>query len=161
MSQIETPLTAILIVVCLTLFTTTVVNNNAERIAKEAADKAAEEQAIKDAKRDSAIAARSLDVTVMHDNDPQTSTLLVSLDASSSYDNENDSMEYYWEQFSGNNVAEIRDTREQAVLSFEAEAGNYGFKLTVTDNYGSSCTDTHWVNVAPEPNTCPVVIIKD
>ena len=161
MSQIETPLTVILISVCLTLFTYSVVNGNAERIEKEASDKALAEQMVLDAKRDSSIAARSLDVTIRHDNDPQTYTRSIVLFASSSYDPERDTMEYYWEQFSGNNVAEIKDSREESVLNFVAEAGNYGFKLTVTDNYGESCADTHWVNVAPEPNTCPVVIIKN
>ena len=161
MSQIETPLTVILISVCLTLFTYSVVNGNAERIEKEASEKALAKQMLLDAKRDSAIAARSLNVEVKHDKDPQTNIIPVVLYASSSYDNERDSMEYYWEQFSGNNVAEIKDSREESVLNFNAEAGNYGFKLTITDNYGASCTDTHWVNVAPEPNTCPVVIIKN
>jgi hypothetical protein len=161
MSQIETPLTVILISVCLTLFTYSVVNNNAERIEREAAEKALAEQMILDAKRDSAIAARSLNVEIKHDRDPQTNIISVALYASSSYDNERDSMEYYWEQFSGNNVAEIKDSREESVLTFDAQAGNYGFKLTITDSYGASCTDTHWVNVAPEPNSCPVVIIKN
>ena len=161
MSQIETPLTVILISVCLTLFTYGVVNGNAERIAKEASDKALAEKEALDARRDSAIAARSLDVTIIHDRDPKTYTRPVALYAFSSYDNEGDSLEYYWEQFSGNNVAEIKDSREESVLRFVAEAGNYGFKLTVTDNYGESCADTHWVNVAPEPNSCPVVIIKN
>ena len=161
MSQIETPLTAILISVCLTLFTYSVVNGNAERLEKAASDKAAAEQMILDAKRDSAVAARSLDIEIIHDKDPETNIIPVILYASSSYDNERDSLEYYWEQFSGNNVAEIKDSREGSVLNFDAEAGNYGFKLTITDSYGASCTDTHWVNVAPEPNSCPVVIIKN
>ena len=161
MSQIETPSTAILISVCLTLFTYSVVNGNAERLEKAASDKAAAEQMILDAKRDSAVAARSLDIEIIHDKDPETNIIPVILYASSSYDNERDSLEYYWEQFSGNNVAEIKDSREGSVLNFDAEAGNYGFKLTITDSYGASCTDTHWVNVAPEPNSCPVVIIKN
>ena len=59
-----------------------------------------------------------------------------------------------------NNVADINDSRKKSVLNFEAQSGNYGFELTVTDNYGASCTDTFWVNVSPEPNSCPVVIIK-
>ena len=161
MSQIETPLTAILVTICLTMFTYGVMNTNAERIAKAASEKALAEQEILDAKRDSAIAARSLNIAIIHDNDPETYIRTVALSAISSYDNENDSMTYYWEQFSGNNVANIKDTREQSVLTFDAEAGNYGFKLTVTDNYGASCTDTHWVNVSPEPNSCPVIVIKD
>ena len=161
MSQIETPLTVILTAVFLTLLTYGVMNENAERIAQEAADIALAEKMALDARRDASIAARSLDVTVKHDRDPKTYTIPVVLYAGSSYDNERDTMEYYWEQFSGNNVADIKDSREESVLSFEAEAGNYGFKLTITDNYGASCVDTHWINVDPEPNSCPVVIIKN
>ena len=161
MSKIETPLTVTLIFACLTLLTFSVVNGYNERIAKVESDKALAEKTMLEARRDSSIAARSLNTEVKHDKDPETNIIPVALYASSSYDNEQDSLQYYWEQFSGNNVAEIRDSREESVLEFDAEAGDYGFKLTITDSYGASCTDTHWVNVAPEPNSCPVVIIKN
>ena len=161
MSKIETPLTVILIFTCLILFAYSIVNGHNQGIAKVESDKALAEKIMLEARRDSSIAARSLDITIEHDNDPKTYMRSVVLSATSSYDNERDSMEFYWKQFSGNNVAEINDSREKSVLNFEAESGNYGFKLTVTDNYGASCVDTHWVNVAPEPNSCPVVIIKN
>ena len=161
MSNIETPLTTILIIVCFSLFSYGVVNSHNERIEKEISEKALAEKILLEARRDSSIAARSLNIEVKHDKDPETNIIPVLLYASSSYDNEQDSLQYYWEQFSGNNVAEIRDSREESVLEFDAEAGDYGFKLTITDTYGASCTDTHWVNVAPEPNSCPIVIIKD
>jgi len=157
MSKIETPLTVILIFTCLTLFAQSIVNGHNERIAKVESDKALK----LDEKKSAGIKARSLDITIEHDNDPKTYMRSVVLSATSSYDNERDSMEFYWKQFSGNNVAEINDSREKSVLNFEAESGNYGFELTVTDNYGASCVDTHWVNVAPEPNSCPVIIIKN
>ena len=161
MSKIETPLTVILISACLTFFAYSVVNGNNERIAKVESDRALAEKIMLDKKRSTEIEARSLNIEVKHDKDPETNIIPVLLYASSSYDNEQDSLQYYWEQFSGNNVAEIRDSREESVLEFDAEAGDYGFKLTITDTYGASCTDTHWVNVAPEPNSCPIVIIKD
>ena len=160
MSQIETPLTAILISVCLILFTYNVINLNAERIEKAASDKALAEQKTLDEARQLLIDARTLDVTVKHDNDPKTNTIAVVLSASSSYDNENDDMEYDWKQISGTNVADIRESSEKPVLNFDAKAGDYGFELTITDNYGASCVDTVLVNVDPEPNNCPVVIIK-
>ena len=161
MSKIETPLTVILIFTCLTLFAYSIVNGHNERIAKVESDKALAEKIMLEARRDSSIAARSLYIEVKHDKDPETNIIPVVLSATSSYDNERDSMEFYWNQFSGNNVADINDSREKSVLKFEAESGNYGFELTVTDNYGASCTDTFWVNVAPEPNSCPVVVIKN
>jgi hypothetical protein len=161
MSKIETPLTVILIFACLALLTFSVVNGHNERIAKLESDKALAEKTMLEARRDSSIAARSLDVEVTHDKDPKTNIIPIVLSAASSYDNERDSIQFYWKQFSGNNVAEIKDSREKSILNFEAEFGNYGFELTVTDNYGASCVDTHWVNVSPEPNSCPVVVIKN
>ena len=161
MSKIETPLTVILIFACLAFFSYSVVNGHNDRIAKVESDRAFAEKIMLDAKRSAKIEARSIDITIEHDNDPDTYLRSVVLSATSSYDNERDSMEFYWKQISGNNVADINDSREKSVLNFEAESGSYGFELTVTDNYGASCVDTHWVNVAPEPNSCPVIVIKN
>jgi chitinase len=160
MSQIETPLTTILIPVFLILFTYNVMSLNAERIEKAASEKALAEQTALDEARQLLIDARTLDVTVKHDNDPETNTIAIVLSAASSYDNENDDMKYYWKQISGTNVANIRESNREAVLNFDGKAGDYGFQLTITDNYGASCVDTVLVNVNPEPNSCPVVIIK-
>ena len=160
MSQIETPLTTVLIPVFLILFTYNVMNLNAERIEKAASEKALAEQTALDEARQLLIDARTLDVTVKHDNDPETNTIAIVLSAASSYDNENDEMKYYWKQISGTNVANIRESSREPVLNFDGKAGDYGFQLTITDNYGASCVDTVLVNVNPEPNSCPVVIIK-
>ena len=160
MSKIETPLTVILIFACLSLFTYSIVDGHNNRIAKAESERALAEKIILDEKRATEIASRSLNITIVHDNDPDTYEQSVVLSAAASYDNERDSMEFYWKQFSGNNVADINDTRKNSVLNFDAQSGNYGFELTVTDNYGASCTDTFWVNVSPEPNSCPVVVIK-
>jgi len=143
MSKIETPLTIILLVGFLILLTSHIMNGNAKK------------------ERQLLIDSRTLNVMVEHDNDPETKTIDVVLYADSSYDNENDDIEYYWKQISGND-ADIEGSREKSVLHFVAEAGDpYGFELTITDSYGASDLDTHWVNVDPEPNTSPVVIIKD
>ena len=160
MSKIETPLTVILIFACLYLFTYNIVDGHNNRIAKAESERALAEKIILDEKRATEIASRSLNIAIVHDNDPDTYEQSVVLSAAASYDNESDSMEFYWKQFSGNNVADINDTRKNSVLNFDAQSGNYGFELTVTDNYGASCTDTFWVNVSPEPNSCPVVVIK-
>ena len=159
MSQIETPLTTILIPILLILFTYNVTNLNAEKIEKAASEKALAEQIALDEARQLLIDARTLDVTVKHDNDPETNTIAIVLSAASSYDNENDDMKYYWKQISGTNVANIRESSREPVLNFDGKAGDYGFQLTITDNYGASCVDTVLVNVNPEPNSCPVVII--
>ena len=160
MSQIETPLTTILIPILLILFTYNVMNLNAEKIEKAASEKALAEQTALDEARQLLLDSRTLDVTVKHDNDPETNTIAIVLSAASSYDNENDEMKYYWKQISGTNVANIRESSREPVLNFDGKAGDYGFQLTITDNYGASCVDTVLVNVNPEPNSCPVVIIK-
>jgi len=160
MSKIETPLTFILIPICLALLSYGFISSNAERIEKEGLEKALAEQKVLEEAKQLLIDARTLDVTVKHDNDPETNTISIVLSASSSYDQENDSMEYYWKQISGTNIADINESRKEPVLNFDAKAGDYGFQLTITDNYGASCVDTVLVNVDPEPNTCPVVIIK-
>jgi len=161
MSKIETPLTVILIFACLTFFTYSAFKGHNERIAKVESDRDLAEEIMRDAKRNAKIESRSLHIMIEHDNDPDTYLRSVMLSATSSYDNERDSMAFFWKQFSGNNVADINDSRDKSVLIFEAESGDYGFELTVTDNYGASCVDTHWVNVSPEPNSCPVIIIKN
>jgi hypothetical protein len=160
MSKIETPLTFILIPICLALISYNFMSSNSERIEKVASDKALAEQQVLEENRQLLIDSRTLDVTVNHDNDPETNIISIVLSAAGSYDNENDSMEYYWKQISGTNIADINESRKEPVLNFDAKAGDYGFQLTITDNYGASCVDTVLVNVDPEPNTCPVVIIK-
>ena len=156
----EAKLTWILIPVFLVLFVWGY--NETIRAAQERAEAAAAaaELAERQAARQAVIDARTLNVEVQHDNDPSTNTISIALSATSSYDSENDEITYYWKQISGNNVADIRESRKESVLMFDGKAGDYGFELTVTDNYGESCVDTVLVEVAPEPNTCPVVIIK-
>ena len=160
MSKIERNLTIILIPVCLILFSYSTIKSNSERIEKEASDKALAEKIVLDAIRDSSIAARSLDVTVKHDKNPITNTIAVKLSASSSYDSEKDTMGYSWIQIGGPEAVDFKEGSKKSAVNFDATEGKYGFELTITDSYGVSCADTHWVNVAPEPNSCPVVIIK-
>ena len=160
MSKTETPLTFILIPICLALLSYSFMSSNFAKIEKEASDKALVEQQVLEEARQLLIDSRTLDVTVKHDNDPETNIISIVLSAAASYDKENDSMEYYWKQISGTNIADINESRKEPVLNFDAKAGDYGFQLTITDNYGASCVDTVLVNVDPEPNSCPVVIIK-
>ncbi len=159
MNQLERPLTLILAPLCLILFFYGYVQNE-KRIASEIL--AAEEAAYKLKKqqeRQAVIDAQTINIGVYHDNDPETNTIAVTLSAESSYDSEGDEIKYYWKQISGDNVAKIKETRREPVLIFDAKAGNYGFELAITDNYGASCVDTVYLEVSPEPNSCPVVRI--
>jgi hypothetical protein len=150
MSQIERPLTFILIPVCLVLLFYSYLENAKmiqERKEAVAAEKALQER---EEARQLLLDSRTLNVEVQHDNDPKTNNITIILSASSSYDNENDEMQYYWKQISGGNVADIRETRKESILNFDAKEGDYGFELTITDNYGASCLDTVLVEVTPQ-----------
>ena len=164
MSKIEKPITWILIPFFLSLpfvgcyFQHLCALENARIEAEQAILDAI---LLKEQERQALIDARTLRVQVNHDNNPNTNTLAVELSAASSYDNENDDMEYYWKQIAGTDVANIKESRKEPVLNFDAKEGNYEFQLTITDSYGAGCVDTVLVKVYPEPNSCPVVIIKD
>ena len=162
MSKIEKPITWILIPFFLSLpfvgcyFQHLCALENARIEAEQAILDAL---LLKEQEREALIDARTLRVQVNHDNNPNTNTLAVELSAASSYDNENDVMEYYWKQIAGTDVANIKESRKEPVLNFDAKEGSYEFQLTITDNYGAACVDTVLVKVYPEPNSCPVVII--
>ena len=165
MSKIENALTFILISVCLAVFTYSAMKNNSEKIEKETLERISFVEQFQKERYDSTVLARTLYVTVEHDKNPTTNTIAVKLSASSSYDNEKDTMGYSWKQIDGLHglvpTINFKEGSKKSVVSFDATEGNYGFELTVTDSYGVWCKDTQWVNVAPEPNSCPVVIIKD
>ena len=99
-------------------------------------------------------------VMVEHDNSPLTSTYPMILDATASYDPDvGDEIQYVWKQVSGPSV-DIRPNPFVGKVSFEGEAGEYTFELTVSDNYGSKATVVKTVVIEPEPNTPPVIDMK-
>ena len=163
MSKIETPITWILIFIFLSLpFAGCYYQHLCalENARIQAEQEVLDAILLKKQERQALIDARTLSVQVNHDNDPKTNIFAVELSATASYDNENDSIEYYWKQISGTNVANIKESRKEPVLNFDAKEGNYEFQLTITDSYGAGCVDTVLVKVYPEQNSCPVVIIK-
>jgi len=99
-------------------------------------------------------------VMVEHDNSPLTNTYPMILDATNSFDPDiGDEVQFVWKQISGDPV-EIRPNPFSGKVSFEAEAGEYTFELTVLDDYGSKATVTRTVVIEPEPNTPPVIDMK-
>tara|TARA_B100001540_G_scaffold312513_1_gene333774 strand:- start:487 stop:1044 length:558 start_codon:yes stop_codon:yes gene_type:complete len=99
-------------------------------------------------------------VMVEHDNSPLTNTYPMILDATNSYDPDvGDEVQFVWKQIAGEPV-EIRPNPFSGKVSFEAQAGEYTFELTVSDDYGSKATVTRTVIIEPEPNTPPVIDMK-
>lgn len=151
MKTIEAPLTAILIILCLGFIT----KHHMDKIKKEKEDakaaielqKAKEELARLEAER----AERTINFEVEHDSDPDTKTHVVTVSATGN-DEDNDDFTWEWEQTEGSQVDFDTDT---TYITFEAEAGKYKFVLTLTDVYGSSCSEYVIVDIAPEPNECP------
>ena len=82
------------------------------------------------------------------------------MDATNSFDPDvGDELQYVWKQISGTQV-EIMPNPFSGKVSFEAEAGEYTFELTVSDDYGSETTLTRTVVIEPEPNMPPVIDMK-
>tara|TARA_Y100001970_G_scaffold194022_1_gene235881 strand:- start:285 stop:842 length:558 start_codon:yes stop_codon:yes gene_type:complete len=108
-----------------------------------------------------AIAEREkIKVMIEHDNSPLTKTYPMIMDATSSFDPDvGDEIQYVWKQISGE-LVEIKPNPFSGKVSFEAEAGEYAFELTVSDDYGSKTTVTRTVVIEPEPNMAPVIDMK-
>ncbi len=108
-----------------------------------------------------AMAERSkVKVMVEHDNSPLTTTYPMILDATNSFDPDiGDQIQFIWKQIAGPPV-EIKPNPFAGKVSFEGEAGEYTFELTVSDDYGSEATVTRTVVIVPEPNVPPVIDMK-
>ena len=107
------------------------------------------------------VEAAKIRFTIPHDRDVNTTDITVALDGSESFDVEGDSLSYSWTQTSGNDVyLQYADDADGNTTNFRASPGEYTFKLTVSDAYGSSSTNETTVSVAEEPNSPPEVIVK-
>ena len=129
--------------------------------------KTAAAEAVKTAAADSAAAAAELveaakiRFTIPHDRDVNTTDITVALDGSESFDAEGDSLSYSWTQTSGDDVyLRYAEDADGNTTNFRASPGEYTFKLTVSDAYGSTTTGETTVSVAEEPNLAPEVIVK-
>ena len=127
---------------------------NAEIAAAEAVENAANDAA-------ALVEAAKVRFTIPHDKDVNTTDITVALDGSDSFDAEGDSLSYTWTQTSGNNVyLQYADDADGNTTNFSASPGEYTFKLTVSDSYGSSSSGETTVSVAEEPNSPPEVVVK-
>ncbi len=127
---------------------------NAENVAAAAVESAAADAA-------ELVEAAKIRFTIPHDRDVNTTDITVALDGSESFDAEGDSLSYSWTQTSGNDVyLRYAEDADGNTTNFRASPGEYTFKLTVSDAYGSSTTGETTVSVAEEPNLPPEVIVK-
>ena len=127
---------------------------NAENAAAAAVESAAADAA-------ELVEAAKIRFTIPHDRDVNTTDITVALDGSESFDAEGDSLSYSWTQTSGNDVyLRYAEDADGNTTNFRASPGEYTFKLTVSDAYGSSTTGETTVSVAEEPNLAPEVIVK-
>ena len=107
------------------------------------------------------VEAAKIRFTIPHDRDVNTTDITVALDGSESFDAEGDSLSYSWTQTSGNDVyLQYADDANGNTTNFRASPGEYTFKLTVSDAYGSSSSGETTVSVAEEPNSPPEVVVK-
>ena len=107
------------------------------------------------------VEAAKIRFTIPHDRDVNTTDITVALDGSESFDAEGDSLSYSWTQTSGDDVyLRYAEDADGNTTNFRASPGEYTFKLTVSDAYGSSTTGETTVSVAEEPNLAPEVIVK-
>ena len=85
-------------------------------------------------------------------------TIAITLDASKSTPTEaGDDMTWNWESIDRKVQIEDQGAKE---ISFDAEAGQYQFQLTLTDSYGESSSELRIVDVAEESNQAPRIIIE-
>ena len=127
---------------------------NAENAAAAAVESAAADAA-------ELVEAAKIRFTIPHDRDVNTTDITVALDGSESFDAEGDSISYSWTQTSGNDVyLRYAEDADGNTTNFRASPGEYTFKLTVSDAYGSSTTGETTVSVAEEPNLPPEVVVK-
>ena len=158
MNTIEAPLTAILIVLCLGFMTYT-------HLDKIKLDKEKSEKAIELAKIEALEKAlleeresKTINVVIEHDFDPRTKTYPVTISSTGSNDSDGDIFTYSWTQTSGGKVSVSGSNTSE--VSFDAQAGEYEFNLTLTDNYGAECKEYVIVSVGAEPNSCPTPVIN-
>ena len=128
--------------------------SNAEIAATAAVESAAADAA-------ELVEAAKIRFTIPHDRDVNTTDITVALDGSESFDAEGDSLSYSWTQTSGNDVyLRYAEDADGNTTNFRASPGEYTFKLTVSDSYGSSSSGETTVSVAEEPNSPPEVVVK-
>ena len=107
------------------------------------------------------VEAAKIRFTIPHDRDVNTTYIPIALDGSESFDVEGDSLTYSWEYIKGNNTDFLLEGfTAGSKRTFRASPGEYTFKLTVSDTYGSSSFGETTVSVADEPNSPPEIVVN-
>ena len=127
-------------------------NYSAQLIEKKAAIDAEEERRIAEERANITFKDK-----IPHDGE-LGGTVPITLDASKSTPTEDeDEMTWNWVSTDGKVQIEDQGAKE---ISFDAEAGQYNFQLTLTDSYGASSSELRIVDVSEEENEAPKIIIE-
>ncbi len=127
-------------------------NYSAQLIEKKAAIDAEEERRIAEERANITFKDK-----IPHDGE-LGGTVPITLDASKSTPTEEeDEMTWNWVSTDGKVQIEDQGAKE---ISFDAEAGQYNFQLTLTDSYGASSSELRIVDVSEEENEAPKIIIE-
>jgi len=159
MKTLETPLTWILVPLCLIAFYVSKVSLDEARLEAIKKNEIEAAAKIKLEERALLISERTINVQVEHDSDPSTTKRSVTISAANSFDAEGDPFSFYWKQSKGT-IVNMGETRNSSEAKFEAESGEYEFVLSVSDSYGATCVDTVIVSIQAEPNSCPTPVIR-
>lgn len=124
--------------------------------AEDAADAVATQE-LSDSLAAAALEAAKAKFVIPHDNDANTTAIVVALDGSGSTDADGDDIYYSWSLVSGDAEFTLDSTN---ITRFTAEPGEYTIQLTVTDVYGSSSYEEKTVAVSTEPNTAPDAVLN-
>lgn len=95
---------------------------------------------------------------IPHDSDAASDSIRIIMTGEQSGDPDNDGIKFYWEQVSGDYL--MLDSDTNSATSFSAVNGEYAFRLTVTDSYGSSASDEATVKIHAEFNASPQAVIN-
>ncbi len=95
---------------------------------------------------------------IPHDSDAASNSLRIIMTGEQSSDPDDDGIKFNWEQVSGDYL--MLDSDTNSATSFSAVNGEYAFRLTVTDSYGSSASDEATVKIHAESNAPPQAVIN-
>ena len=151
----------ILTIACLVLSAAGLAYLKTNQLEKMEADRLAAAEADSIAAAQAAMAkaeAAKFHFMIPHDSDAASDSIRIIMTGEQSGDPDNDAIKFYWEQVSGDYL--MLDSDTNSATSFSAVNGEYAFRLTVTDSYGSSASDEATVKIHAESNAPPQAVIN-
>ena len=151
----------ILTIACLVLSAAGLAYLKTNQLERMEADRLAAAEADSIAAAQAAMAeaeAAKFHFMIPHDSDAASNSLRIIMTGEQSSDPDDDGIKFNWEQVSGDYL--MLDSDTNSATSFSAVNGEYAFRLTVTDSYGSSASDEATVKIHAESNAPPQAVIN-